>query len=433
GIEILDAAGGVLLPGLKDHHLHLAATAVAKNSMTCGPNDWPNAQAFAEGLQRYAENHGQEWIRGIGYHESLAGEIDAAWLDKYLPDTPVRIQHRGGRQWIFNTAGLRWLEVGEGDPFERKNGELTGRLIEGDSWLRNRMQQLGRGGFPDLSKLSLELASYGITGVTDTSPDNNQQSLRHFEQARETGELLQTLLLMGDASLNKQQPKVAGVHIGARKFHLLESALPDWDQLVQAIASSHSVGRNVAFHCVTRTELVFALSALEQSGVLAGDRIEHASITPPEALTKIQELGLTVVAQPALIAERGDQYLADVDTDDQPWLYRLNAFLRADVPLAGSSDAPYTSLNPWQAMQAAVGRTTTGGATIGKQEALTPEQALALYTSPLRKPGFHRHGLQVGESADCCLLRQGWAELRTDLAQAEVELCIGEGRVLYGQ
>ena len=37
GEERLDAAGGALLPGLHDHHLHLLALAAAEGSVRCGP------------------------------------------------------------------------------------------------------------------------------------------------------------------------------------------------------------------------------------------------------------------------------------------------------------------------------------------------------------------------------------------------------------
>ena len=37
GDLVLDAAGGALLPGLHDHHLHLMAMAAALESVPCGP------------------------------------------------------------------------------------------------------------------------------------------------------------------------------------------------------------------------------------------------------------------------------------------------------------------------------------------------------------------------------------------------------------
>ncbi len=37
GETVLDAAGGALLPGLHDHHIHLFALAAAQSSFCCGP------------------------------------------------------------------------------------------------------------------------------------------------------------------------------------------------------------------------------------------------------------------------------------------------------------------------------------------------------------------------------------------------------------
>jgi predicted amidohydrolase YtcJ len=50
---------------------------------------------------------GHGWIRGVGYAETVAGDLDAAALDRLRPDRPVRVQHRSGALWILNTAALR--------------------------------------------------------------------------------------------------------------------------------------------------------------------------------------------------------------------------------------------------------------------------------------------------------------------------------------
>ena len=68
---------------------------------------------------------------------------------------------------------------------------------------------------------------------------------------------------------------------------------------------------------------------------------------------------LTVVTQPHFISERGDQYLTDVDPEDQPWLYRLQGFLAADVPLAAGTDAPFGHWDPWRAIRSAPARWIT--------------------------------------------------------------------------
>jgi predicted amidohydrolase YtcJ len=51
------------------------------------------------------------------------------------------------------------------------------------------------------------------------------------------------------------------------------------------------------------------------------------------------------------------------------------------VPLAGSSDSPVADHNPWVGMATALTRKTVRGRVLGADEVLTPEEALALYTT----------------------------------------------------
>jgi predicted amidohydrolase YtcJ len=85
GEPVLDAAGGALLPGLHDHHLHLMSYAAALGSVRCGPPEVTDAAALAAALARADAVDPRGWIRGIGYHESVAGDIDRAWLDRHGP------------------------------------------------------------------------------------------------------------------------------------------------------------------------------------------------------------------------------------------------------------------------------------------------------------------------------------------------------------
>jgi len=429
GEEIVEAAGCALLPGLHDHHLHLAALAAAQASIPCGPPQVREADAFAAALQQAATENGADWIRGVGYHESVAGDIDRRWLDRQVEARPLRIQHRSGRLWILNTAAL--AEIGafglRESPLERVDGELSGRLYDGDAWLRARL----RSRRPSLQCLSRQLAAYGVVGLTDTSHDNDLAALRYFADAQARGELLQQLLAMGDASLDPIS-RVGAVTRGAHKFHLHEHALPAFEPLCTAIRASHAADRAVAFHCVSRTELVYALAALHEAGTQAGDRIEHAGVTPPDALATMAGLGLTVVTQPNFIAERGDAYQRDVAAEDLPWLYRLRSFDAAGVALAGGTDAPYGDADPWRAMQAAVTRATPAGGVLGAAEALSPERALALFSGSAQNPSALRT-LAPGSVADLCLLDRPWAQARRDLAAVRVVLSICHGRVIFSR
>lgn len=424
---VVDAAGGALLPGLRDHHLHLYALAAARASVACGPPAVHDAAALAQALCAADTSLPPgEWLRGVAYHESVAGDIDRHWFDAVVPQRPARLQHRSGRLWLLNSAALAQVEQGPSDPLERIAGRATGRLYDGDVWLRARLG----GRRPALGAVSRRLASRGVVGLTDTSHDNGIDAWEALATAQHSGELLQDLCVMGDASLDPLGDRV-GIRRGARKFHLHEHALPEFDALCADIRRSHAAQRPVAFHCVTRTDLAYTLAALAETGSLDGDRIEHASVTPPELLAQIRDLGLRVVTQPGFIAERGDIYRREVEPDDQPWLYRLRGFLDAGVPLAGSSDAPYGDADPWKAMDAAVRRRTADGHVLGVAEALMPEQALALFTAPLSAPGMAAPVLAVGAVADLCLLTQSWAQTRADLAGVRVRLTLRTGCEIF--
>ena len=105
GEEVLDCGGGAVIPGLCDHHLHLHAMAAARSSVRCGPPLVSDAAGLAAAL-RAAVPGEDGWIRGTGYFESVAGELDATALDTMRPDVPIRIQHRSGALWILNSAAL---------------------------------------------------------------------------------------------------------------------------------------------------------------------------------------------------------------------------------------------------------------------------------------------------------------------------------------
>jgi predicted amidohydrolase YtcJ len=67
-------------------------------------------------------------------------------------------------------------------------------------------------------------------------------------------------------------------------------------------------------------------------------------------------------------------------------------------------------------MRAACERRSERGRVLGSAEALAPEEALALFTSPLAAPGARPPRLAPGAAADLCLLRAPWSQARRGLS-----------------
>jgi predicted amidohydrolase YtcJ len=427
GEREIDARGGALLPGLHDHHIHLLALAAARASVQCGPPAVTGVDALVRVLRAAP---GTGWLRGVGYHESVAGVPDRWMLDAWLPARPVRIQHASGKAWFVNSAAVHALGLEarlDLEGVERgADGVPTGRLYRLDDWLRARVAATDP---PDVAAVSAELAAYGVTGITDCSATNDETTAALFAAAIERGALRQRVRMMGTDAL-VPGPRGAMLDVGELKVLLDDDRLPDLDQLVARIRSAHANRRGVAFHCVARAELVFALAALDGAGC-RNDRIEHAGVTPPELFALLQRTGATVVSQPGFIAARGDRYLVDADPADVPHLYRLRSFLSHGIPLALSSDAPYGSADPWLAIRAAMSRRTSSGKVIAAEEALGPEAAIAGFLGASHAPGITRRNIEPGALADLCLLDRPWRDARAILDQTTVRMTLAGGEIAF--
>ena len=399
GELVVDCEGGTAEPGYTDHHLHLHALAAVRRSVKCGPPEVVDGAALSSALATApADDNG--WVRGIGYAETVAGELDSTNLDRLHADRPVRISHRSGAMWMVNGLGARLLglDTAHHAGIERRSdGTATGRIFRADDWLRERLPTTG---FPDLAAVGAELLSLGITSVTDATPDLDDTALAHLRSAVASGAIPQRVHLLGvPLGRTITEPRIT---TGPYKIVVADSGLPNLDDLTERIRAAHGVGRSVAVHCVTREALILTLAALGDAGPTGADRIEHAAIVPPDLIDDLLRLRVTVVTQPGFLADRGHDYLRDVDPSDRDNLYRCASLIEAGVPVALSSDAPYGPLDPATIIDAAVTRRVPGGQIAGPSERLTEAEA----SSRLRTPVNGASTLNPGAPADV-VIRDG--------------------------
>lgn len=393
----IDAAGGALLPGLHDHHLHLLSLAAAASSVWCGP---PQVTDVA-GLARVLRAAPGRRVRGIGYHESVAGVLDRHALDRLVADRPVRIQHRGGALLLCNTRALVESDLPTGD----------GRVWRGDHLPRTPDER------PNLAAVGRRLASYGVTGVTDATPELSSDTVELLT----TGRLPQRLHLLGAPT---GLPLPAGCTPGPYKILPPDHRPPDWATLCEQVTAMHAAGRAVAVHAVTRESLAVTLAVLSETGTLRGDRIEHAALVGVDAIEPLAALGVTVVTQPSFPVERSAGYRRDVPEHDD--LYRYASLLAAGVRVAPSSDAPFACADPWRTIAAATSRE------LGPAERVPPRTVLAGLLAPLSDPGGPPRRIVPGVPADLCLLRVPLADALSDPDSDAVAVTVCRGRVVHG-
>jgi predicted amidohydrolase YtcJ len=398
GEQVFDAAGGTVIPGLHDHHVHLHSAAAALTSTRVGPGEVHSREDLARALA-HAEVRGDGWIRAVGYHEAVAGPLDRAVLDELSPPVPVRVQHRSGVLWTLNSAGL--ARVGLGD-------HPDGRLHSADRSWSDTLQR----NETSLASVSRQLCAYGVTGVTDATPDLDVGDIVKLIEAHRHGELSQR------------------VHCLAPGKRILHDTDLDLEELTAFIVQRHAQDAPVAVHCVTAAQLVVTLSALQAAGGHPQDRIEHAAVVPDDTVADLAALGVTVVTQPNFVAERGDQYLADINADEHHELWRVASLMKAGVPVALSTDMPFGKADPWAAMRAAVRRTTATGAMLGADECVSAREALTMFCGTASRPTEART-IEPGQPGDLVVLDASPAEVLSELDAGMVSATVIAGEVVY--
>jgi predicted amidohydrolase YtcJ len=417
GEEVIDAAGGTLLPGLHDHHVHLRALAAARSSVAAGPPRTRTADELAARLRAAdADLPPGGWLRAVGYHESVAGDLDRRVLDRLVPHRPVRVQHRTGVLWMVNS--LAAIELGldgcELDGVERDDdGRPTGRLWRMDRWLADRVPTAGG----DLDAVSRKALALGITGFTEATPNATERDLASL--SREP--VRQRLHCMAPPGV---RPPPGTITTGPVKLLLDDATLPPLDELARFIHGAHAAGQPAAVHCVTRIQLVLTLTAFDLAGRQPGDRIEHGAVIGAGSLPALR--GLTVITQPHFVIERGGQYAADVPPDDWPDLWRLRSLFDAGVSVAAGSDAPFGDADPWAVMRAATRRPPPFRA----DEAVSPALAMGLFLGEPAAPGLPRL-VAPGRPGDLALLRAGPLEVLHALSSDLVAATFVGGELSY--
>ncbi|MDT7730583.1 MAG: hypothetical protein QOK45_836, partial [Mycobacterium sp.] len=216
GEDVLDAAGGTVIPGIHDHHVHLRSAAAALTSARVGPADVRGRDDLARALADAAVAS-DGWIRAVGYHEAVAGPLDRDLLDEVSPPVPVRVQHRSGVLWTLNSAGL--TRVGLTD-------HPDGRLRSSDHSWSDALQR-NEGGLVEVSRT---LSAYGVTGVTDATPDFEVGDIVKLLAAHRRGELRQRVVCLAPGK------------------RILHDADLDLDELTAWIADRHAADAPVALH-----------------------------------------------------------------------------------------------------------------------------------------------------------------------------------------
>jgi predicted amidohydrolase YtcJ len=424
----VDLGGRVLAPGFVDAHLHPLPMCFFEHHLDVADCTGLDELFDALATRARGTEAGDDWVVGLRLDDEGLAERrlpTRTELDAVGGGRPVVILRRDGHHAVGSTAALdaAGIDPTTSDPpggviHRAADGSLTG--LCGEAAAAHLLAAVPIPSWDELSsaldRLVVRLAACGITGISaicqtnDVGPSGASGELEATAWSLLVDQVpfdVQTILVAtsaADLAAQQQGPlhapdrrrrldavklfldgtiggRTACMHApyadGAGSGLLTLATESAYAQMVDA----HAAGLQICIHAIGDRATATAAGLYERllREHPAGDhrhRVEHASVLDDRTVELLAELGVAAVVQPiSLASERrwlakrlGDERIASV--------YPYRRMIDAGVRVAGSSDAPIESPDVLAAMACAVDRLG-----VGAHQAITPAEALALYTT----------------------------------------------------
>jgi predicted amidohydrolase YtcJ len=446
GLKTIDAKGKFIYPGFIDAHCHFTGYSMDEYKLNLY-----GSSSFTEMIERtveYAKNNKRNWIEGRLWNEN---DWEAKTfptkdtLDKLFPNTPVFLMRIDGHavlcnQKAFDIAGINAQTKIEDGAIEKKNGKLTGIIID-------KAVDLVKSHIPKLTQAEAtkffqtteqQCFLLGLTSLIDCGLDNEIAHWLQNSYMQKSLSIRIAIMLMDDAEnfeefLYQKPIRNKNFHIigfkifadgslGSRGAYLLQ----DYDDqhnhhgyLLKSIEVMKRIAQKVYqskyqlnVHAIgdgANHEVLKIFSSVLKKKNDRRWRIEHAQVVNPSDLHYFKQFSIIPSVQPTHA------------TSDMAWAesrigkrikhaYAYQNLLQTNGWLPLGTDFPVESFNPLHTFYAAVFRQNAlqePAKGFQQENALTRKQALQGITIWAAKSAFEENekgSLEVGKFADFVIL-----------------------------
>lgn len=427
--KVIDGHGKTLLPGLIDAHGHVLELGYARNSV-----DLVGTKSLDEALAKvkaYAKAHPDaKWILGSGWNQEIwkLGRFPTAKeLDTAVADRPVWLSRVDGHAGWANSAAIKLARVDKaskdpsGGRIERDaGGNPAGVFVDGATALINAkvppptpQQKIAA-----LDAALAEMASVGLTGVGDAGIDlaNYELYRQYADQHKLTARIYAMILGTGDDfdTISKNGPLIgygndfltvrtvklfADGALGSRGAAMLAPYSDDPHnrgllflkpaELTADIGKALGKGYQVAIHAIgdhANREVLDSYAAAYRThpdGIALRNRVEHAQIVSLEDIPRFVPLRLIASMQPTHATSDMNMAEDRIGHERIKGAYAWQRFLKQGTIVAGGSDFPVESPNPFYGLYSAITREDHAGQPPGgwyPDQDMTPAEALRAFT-----------------------------------------------------
>ncbi|MCE1174418.1 MAG: amidohydrolase [Propionibacteriales bacterium] len=436
--EVVDLAGRLLIPGFQDAHIHPVGGGM--ELLRCNLADAHDVAAYQQVIATYAAAQpDEEWILGGGWAMAAfpGGTPTAAILDALVPDRPVFLPNRDHHSAWVNSVALAAAGIDRNTPdpadgrIERDaDGNPSGVLHEGAMSLVERLipepttEQIVEGllaGQAYLHSLGITGWQDAIIGVYSGIPDAGEAYLQVARDGRLTARVVGALWWDRTAgaeqipSLVARRERLQAGRFRATSIKIMQDGVPEnftaamtfpyedgcgcatdrtgisfvpVEVLNQIVPELDALGFQLHFHGIGDRAVRECLDAIELAVASNGrndqrHHIAHLQVVHPDDVARLAQLGVVANLQPLWATL--DEQMAELNLPflGQPrgsWQYPFGDLLRSGTVLAGGSDWPVTTPNPFHAMHTAVTRQSAPGYSDQVAEPFLENQKLDLAT-----------------------------------------------------
>lgn len=437
---------GVIIPGLRDAHLHPAvyAASLAEISLKTADDFDDIAERLASAA---ASKEPGAPVSALRLDDESLAEARLPTrhdLDAMVGDRPVLLHRYCGHIAVANTAALDLAGVAPDTPdpsggfFDREEGVPNGILRETAVAVVSSTVSRAAGPVVDPERVAAAmrgLAGLGLTGIgailglgdgnwADLGDETKLVveaaadipiKLHCFVIAESEAQLEESASRLGGAGHRIRWAGLKAFSDGSLGGHTAAMHQPFTDRpsevgtvrldpewAFRMAGHARDMGGRVAIHAIGDRANAITLDVMERLVADTTDpallRIEHASVLGPDEIRRFADSGVTASVQPAFLASETG-WLEKRVGDRIRTTYPFRTLLEAGVPLAGGSDCPVEPPHPLWGMAAARDR-----AGIVPAEGLGAEDALALFTDWAAEAMGEPPSLTEGSPADLVVL-----------------------------
>lgn len=477
--RVLDARGGLLVPGFVDAHVHFLEGGFRLASVQL--RDARTPEEFVRRIAAFAATVPPgTWITGGDWdHEQWGGALpERSWIDSVTPQHPVWVNRLDGHMALANSAALQaagvtraTADVPGGAIVRRRDGEPTGIFKDNAQAL---VQRVVPPPSVEQEDRALEAAmDYVLArGVTTVHNMGSWEELAVFRRAHAEGRLrVRIYAAVPLASWERLRDTVAvrgrgdrWLRIGALKgfvdgslgshtaamFESYSDAPGDRglfvnrpEDLYAWTAAADRAGLQVMVHAIGDRAIATQLEIFERVARENGPRdrrfrIEHAQHIRPADLPRFAQLQVIASMQPYHAIDDGRWAEKVIGPERAKTTYAFRALLDSGTVLAFGSDWFVAPPDPLLGIYAAVTRRTLDGQNprgwIPEQK-ITVEEALRCYTAGGAYAGFEEQvkgTVAPGKLADLALIDRDITRIDPEeIRNAKVVLTIVGGRIAY--